>query len=707
MKKISFLLLSVLFSCTTIKNDKSDYIGTWIEGNGDTEKLILIDKAFESLDVSDKLTSLSLFYKRDWDGFVLSNTAWPAWWIQNTYGSSYGMMPFLEEPYATWMKHAQGLWYLNMADGKRADANGYVGPDGCLCDCSMIYRNGGRDLGFGHKDWAYSTDSVNDGQIKMNNIYYRQGDAGHDTNDWPIGFTAAGLLLECERLLVTRNLDDIKVELPSLKRTAAFIDSRRDTCRNLLLGGKGSNLLAPSFNGIKGKDGKTQLVFLTELSVNYCAALYKLAEVCKINGEDVDATKYVTIAEKIKDALASMKDEDGSFINFEEIDGTRHGIYGDTLSGYYEATPNHDAVCMEVVNDEDAQKIISKMLAIKELYPHDLIISNYPEYDEKDYPTEGLMKYGTWVHGGHWSTCQGRMNIACLRVNKFEHPFNSWKRMCNLMENFRADAPMGEFGLTPWNGQLAKPHNTVMDCWGIPAGLLRGLFEYNYQAHGLKIRPHIPNGITKYVQKKAVIFGNSKIYITVRGNGKIISALANGQECTVDQEGWVFIDDSMIQETILLEIVCGMAEAKGAWEPSDKDILNFPDDNAFLQIPEELQNKYHVDFKNLKMFYDDLKKEGLENTYEGAMAKTALHLMLARYNRIKQRESGTLQHPDIRPIPSCNLEAVEDYYVFSAQCIAGGITDRLLGLTIWKEPEPNQRILEIAKKNHLFPRMRK
>lgn len=699
--------VAALSSCAVQSESKADYEGTWVSGNGNPEKLLLLDKAFESLEVADGLTSLSLFYKRDWDGFALSNTAWPGWWVQNTYGSSFGMMPFLEEPYATWMKHAQGLWFMNMADGKRADSNGYVGPDGCLCDCSMVYRNGGRDLGFGHWAQPGTTDSVNDGKIKENNIFYRQGDAGHDSNDWPVGFTAAGLLLECERLLVTRNVEDIQARLPFLKRAAAFLDSRRDPGRNLLMGGKGSNLLAPSFNGVRDADGNARQVFLTELSVNYCAALSRLAQVCLLAGENDAAGNYAATAESVRSALGSMKDASGSFICFEEQDGTRHGIYGAQQYGYYEATPNHDAVCMEVVDDRSAAAIMKKMLSIRQLYPHDLILSNYPAYDEKDYPTGGLMTYGTWVHGGHWSTCQGRMNIACLRVNEFEHPFRAWKRMCGLMENFRADAPMGDFGGSPWGGQLQRPHNTVMDCWGVPAGLLRGLFEYVYLADGLKVRPHIPSDITEYVQKKAVVYGDARIYFTVRGNGRVTVAYANSRKCRIDSDGWIHLDGLEQGGNVLVEVVCGEAERKGAWRPSKRTELQLPEGNAFLEVPEVCRNKYHVDLVRLRHFYEDMVDAGLENTYECAMARTALKLMLARHHRIQLRESGTLSLPDIAPIPSCNLEEVENFYVTSAQNIAGGITDRLSGLTIWDTLVIDSRIVDIARDNRLFPEMRR
>ena len=679
------------------------YQGKWVEGVGDAKRLKLIDKAFDSIDASAEMVNLAMNYKRDWDGFSLSNEAWPAWWIQNTYGPSYGMMPFLAEPYATWMKNAQGMWFREMADGKRKDANGYLAPDGSLCDATLVYRNGGRDLGFGHPGWPHSTGPINDGKIKMQTTYYRQGDGGHGSNDWGIGFTAAGLVLECERLLVSRDRDAIKERLPQLRRVAGFLDARRDKKTNLLKGGKGSNLLAPGFDGYTSSDGGKQMVYLTELSVNYCAGLNRLAEICDIIGEKRESKSYRAIAGKIRTALPSMMDDKGTFIMFKDPEGIRHGVYDAEEYGYLEATPNHDAVCMRVVDDAASRKIIERMVSIKGLAPHDLILSNYPAYDEPAYPTAGLMRYGTWVHGGHWSTTQGRMNVACLRVDEFDHPFKSWDRMCKIMQNFRADAPFGERGLKPWGSQMGRRYNNVFDCWGVPAGVIRGLFEYDYRSDGLRIRPHLPSGITRYVQKKAVMFGGTKIYLTVTGSGKVTSAKANGKGCRINVDGWINLKSLGEKPVVAVEIIRGKTEAQGAWKPGGKRSLVFPNAPAVLDIPGTLQNKFHVDLRKLRRFYEEMVKANLDETYEGAMARVALSQMIARYERRNMRKAGTLPMPDIEPIPPCDQDAVEDCYVANALQIAGGLTDRLSGLTIWKDVEPNAKAVEIAKRFNLFP----
>ncbi|MBI9018648.1 MAG: LamG domain-containing protein [Phycisphaerae bacterium] len=678
-----------------------EYEGTWVAGDGDAKSLKLIDQAFDSLAVSTEMVSLSLFYKRDWNGMVLSNTAWPGWWIQNTYGPSYGMMPFLEEPYATWMKHAQGLWFRLMGDGNTPDTNGYIGPDGTLVDCSLVFRGGGRDLGFGHIARPHSTNPVNDGKISQSATYYRQGDAGHDTNDWGVGFSAAGLVMECERLLVTRDLNEVKSRMPQLKRVAAYLDGRRDPKTNLLRGGKGSNLLAPSFDGWTDANGQKQHVYLTELSITYCGGLDRLIELCELVGDRTAAQGYRATAANIRAALPALMDDQGSFIMFKDPDGVKHGVYGADKYGYLEATPNHDSVALRVVDDAASKRIIQRMVSIKELAPHDMLITNFPAYDEPGYPTHGLMAYGTWVHGGHWSTCQGRMNIASLRAGEFDHPFKSWDRMGKLMQNFRADAPLGGLGLSPWSGQLGAPYNTVFDCLGVSAGLVRGLFEYEYRADGLRVRPHLPPGITRYVQKKAVVFGQSKIYITVTGTGQVRSAKANGIACTITADGWIDLKNP--GQVTAVEIVRGEAAAQGAWKPGRKQPLVIPDNPAFWEIPEDLQNDHHVDLRKLRAFYENMVKANLNKTYEGAMARTALELLLARHERQRMRKAGTLPIPNIEPVPTCNQDAVEDMYLTNALNMAGGLTDHLEGLTIWEGNTPSSEAVTIANQVGLSP----
>jgi hypothetical protein len=547
------------------------FSGPWVEGEGDVRTLELINAAFESSQPSARMACLPLLYKRDWDGFV-EGPPWPCWWIQNSFGPSYALMPFLGEPYATWLEHSQALWFRLMGDGQRKDVNGFQGPDGCLCDAAFVMLNGGSQFGFG--DFRKAGGGVGqtpDGKIHQEGIWYRQGDGNPKQHDWFIGATAGGLILESERLLVRHDVEAARKRLAELERVAAFLDTRRDPESNLLKGGMAANLLAPSYSGIRQPDGTFGQAYLTELSVNYVAGLERLAEVCVLCDEPAKARRYRETAGKVRQALPRLMAPDGCFMMSEDPDGVRHGVFGAAQHGYFEATPNHDAGCFRVTDDASNEKIIRRMLALKGdrapggLAPHGLIIPNYPGYDDSVHGGP----YGHWVNGGHWTTTQGRMNIACLRANEFAHPFGAWAKIRALMEGYRADAPLTGFGATPWGDKLQAPYCVVYDCWGASGGLLRGLFEYDYRADRLLVRPHLPANITRYVQKFPVWFGKTRIYLTVTGSG------------TID---WTELRPTGKSEALAVELVRGDARRQGAWQPKADAPLTILDDPSLWEL---------------------------------------------------------------------------------------------------------------------------
>lgn len=691
-------LLVLLINCDSTHRTMHDYQGKWVEGNGNQEFLQLVNEAFESMQPSPQMANIALLYKRDWDGFVEA-TNWPCWWIQNSFGPSYGMMPFLQEPYSTWLEHSQTLWFRLMGDGKRINERGDMAPDGCLCDAAGIYMNGGEELGFGDpRIIGRYTKPVLDGTIHNDHVSYRQGDGAVDLHDWFIGTTAAGLILESERLLIRHDVKKAEERLPQLQRVAAFLDSRRDTVTNLLKAGRATNLLAPSYKGYINPEGKPEFAYLTELSVNYAGGLERLAKVCEFTGHFDQAKNYSETANKIKAALPLLMDDEDSFIMSLDPDGTRHGVFGAEKHGYFEATPNHDAVCFRVVNDSLSERIIKRMVSIPGLAPYDLVLPNYPSYD--DHSGEGAMTYGTWVNGGHWTTTQGRMNIACMSVGEYGHPVKSWRKMLALMQGFRADAPLKERGAIGWfHGRF--PFDVVYDCWGAPGGLLRGIFEYDYCPDGIKIRTHLPTEITSYIQKWPIMFGKTKIYITVTGSGPVKSALADGVKLRVNN-GWIELKPDGKPDIYCLEIMRGEAKSEGAWKPDRQKTLLIPDDPDLWKIPENASSDIrHVDLQKVYSFYRELVRSGFEESYEAALARSVLELILSRNQRIKMLADKSLTIPDLTPVLPCDQDAVSINYFEKARFIAGGLSDRLNGYSVWNE-HSDPRIIEIARKTKLI-----
>ena len=160
--------------------DDSRFEGKHYLGSGDVEYLRLLETARRMFEPDPELQNLSMLYMPSWNGLVEGPT-WDAWWIQNSYGTTYSILPLLREPFLTFLQNAQDLWFDQMGDGHRTGAAppfNWVAPDGCLCDAA---RPG----------W----------------IVYKQGDGRTAIHDWGMEFTAAGVLMQSELLLISRDPD--------------------------------------------------------------------------------------------------------------------------------------------------------------------------------------------------------------------------------------------------------------------------------------------------------------------------------------------------------------------------------------------------------------------------------------------------------------------------------------------------------------------
>ncbi|MBN1901528.1 hypothetical protein JW926_09430, partial [Candidatus Sumerlaeota bacterium] len=539
-----------MFSNISATNETPlDYEGQYFSGNGEREYLELLDISRRMFDPDPEFQNIPMLYTPMWNGFIEGPT-WDAWWIQNSYGTTYCALPFFQEPYLTFLQNAQDLWFTQMGDGKREGALGTgVAPDGCLCDAARP--------GF---------------------VVYKQGDGRVGIHDWGVGFTAAGLLMQSEMLLITRDTEKISYYLPMLERCADFLYSRRDPQNNLTLAGPAGNLLAPSYAGYKKPDGSYGMAYLSELSITFIAALDRLIELEKLAGNVDKKNKYEEHRALIRKGLPLLLTEEGYFIKSLDPDGTRHGVYGAEKYGYFEATPNHDAICFRVVNDEQAEKIYRKIAAIKGLRPHDLIIANCPGLDDMyESPDSWLWSFGTWVNGGHWTTCEARMIMSYYRMGKFEDAGRSMKQILKFAREFRMDNPLVEFGSKPY--QPNEPVNLCYDSFGAPAAMIRGLFEYIYDAEKLTLLPHVPPSITYLEQKFPIQFGTREIYISLSGTGNITKVWINGKEWKLFDEKTVSLPYEQIPDKCTVQIALGGAAKPETHTPGEKREISYSDIN--------------------------------------------------------------------------------------------------------------------------------
>ncbi len=484
-----------------------DFEGQYFSGSGDEEYLQLLDVARTMWDSTPLWESVPQLYSPAANSMVEGPT-WEAWWTQNSYGPTYTALPFLQEPVWTFVQNSQNFWFDNIGDGNRTcnDCNGEVAPDGCLCD---------------------------DGE--PTNCDYKQGDGIVTQHDWALEETLSAVIMQSELLLVSRDATAIAHYLPLFNRTLNLIDSRRDTnpgpYQNMLLSGDASNLLAPSYNGYIYPNGTRGFAYLTGMAVSYLAALNRVIELCYMtNVLDLAAVLEARHA-AVNGALMGFLEPKGNyFVKSIDPDNTLHGVVGQAQHGYLEASCNHDAIAFRIVNDSLSETIMNYL--VKEapstgIRPYNFTVANVLSLDDmEEPPTSWLWAVGNWVNGGVWSTCEARMMLAYYRTNRSYDALNSMRTMMSFANAFRMDNPLTNFGSQVY--QPSEPINLVYDNYGVPSSLIRGLFNYEYSATSLVLRPQLPATLTSLTQKFPIRFGWCWLWISTVGAGAVTAVSLNG-----------------------------------------------------------------------------------------------------------------------------------------------------------------------------------
>ncbi len=531
--------------------------GRFFAGRGDVEYLRLLETAMRMFEPDPELQNLPMLYMPAWNGLVEGPT-WGAWWIQNSYGTTYCALPFLQEPMTTFLQNSHDLWFDQMGDGKTVRPFRefqWVPPDGCLCDAAS-------------PGWFVA----------------KQGDGRVDIHDWAIEFTAAGLLMQAELLLISRESEAIAHYLPKLRRCAAFVESRRDPKNNLFLAGPAGNLLAPSYAGWRRPDGTYDKAYLAGLSVTYIAALDRLIDLEKLGGLPERARQYAEWRDLARKGLPLLATDEGYLIKSLDPDGTRHGVYGAAKHGYFEASPNHDAIAFRVVADAQAERIYAKIASIPGLRPHAFIIANCPSLDDMyEPPTSWLWSFGTWVNGGHWSTCEGRMVMAYYRLGKHEDVRRSMQHLLTFARRWRMDNPLVKFGSDVY--QPNEPINLCYDTFAPAAAMIRGLFEYLYQAEGLTILPHVPPGIARLEQRFPIRLGTKRLYFASTGHGDITQVRVNDRPWDSFDKRSVSLPYGKLPDVATIEIVLGGAQAEGCPKPPARSPVAAPSERDWRLVP--------------------------------------------------------------------------------------------------------------------------
>lgn len=613
---IAIGIIVFLLQCVP-RNDLYD--GQYCAGAGDVDFLRLIDESFAFFHPSPIVPNLTMVYKPEWDTFV-EGVGWDAWWIQNSYGFSYSATPFLQEPWFSLLQRSWDLHWDNQGDGKRMSLWGgspkgsafshLVAPDGSLGDMA-----------------------------RPNEIGFKQGDGDQNVHDWFYEAAAAGVVMQAEILLVSRDLKAIHYYLPKMERACDFIEKTRDAKNNLFLVGPASNLLAPSYGGVKQPDGTFGKGYLAGLSITYLAALDRMVELYKMTGDKAKLDEYGRRQKITRESLPLLLTSDGYFAKSMEPGGVKHGVLGQERFGYLEGVANADAVGLRVVDDKTAENIYKQIAGFPAIRPFDFLLTNAPGLDDTYWNwghttgegMGGFHRFGDWVNGGVWGTVEGRAILMYYRLGKFEDIRRSASRAMKWAKDFRMDAPWSQFGENtnnPWS-DTGKFHvggvSVMIDNFAIPAATIRGLFDFDYRSDRLILRPRVPGSITRYTQKQPVRFGDRRLYLSCRNGGpNVKSVKVNGRAVNVNSSDEVVLMYNELPENAKIEIT-----TEGGW-PGESPATAYPAFPALIpkkgpqaQAPAELPESLKKPFAVLTAMKRRLAGEG-DADYEIAFVDAAI-----------------------------------------------------------------------------------
>jgi hypothetical protein len=277
---------------------------------------------------------------------------------------------------------------------------------------------------------------------------------------------------------------------------------------------------------------------------------------------------------------------------------------------------------------------------------------------------EGLWGYGTWVNGGHWSTCEARMVLAYYRLGQFDDARRSMRRLLTFAERFRMDNPLTKCGSDIYQPNV--PINLCYDTFGPAAAFMRGLFEYLYRADGLTLIPHIPPAVEELQQLDPVRFGQKKLFLTSFGHGAVTAVKVNGRNWKQFDSVSVFLPYDKTPAVAHIQILLGNAKP----HPGRASVPASPISPASLEPKSPGPELAALDQRvgPLREFHRRLAAAGLGETPEAAHVQLALDCIETAHRRQHRVQTG-----QIKPLPGPAAIAAEKSYLETAQKLCTGL----------------------------------
>ena len=280
---------------------------------------------------------------------------------------------------------------------------------------------------------------------------------------------------------------------------------------------------------------------------------------------------------------------------------------------------------------------------------------------------QGLWAFGTWVNGGHWSTCEARMVLAYYRLGQFDDARRSMRRLLTFAERFRMDNPLTKCGSDVY--QPKQPINLCYDTFGPAAAFMRGLFEYLYRADGLTLIPHIPPALVELQQLDPVRFGQKQLFLTTFGHGPVTGVKVNGRKWKDFDPVSVFLPYDKTPAVAHIQILLGNAKprtgrASVPASPNSADLPAAVEKEAPGTELAVLDQRVGL----LREFHRRLAAAGLGETPEAAHVQLALDCIETVHRRQHLVQTGK-----IKPLPGPAEAAADKCYLETAQKVCVGL----------------------------------
>ena len=262
------------------------------------------------------------------------------------------------------------------------------------------------------------------------------------------------------------------------------------------------------------------------------------------------------------------------------------------------------------------------------------------------------------------------MIMAYYRLKAFEDIQRSYGQMMKFTRRFQLDNPLTEFGNNVWF--KADSINLTYDAFGPFAAIVRGLFEFIYQADSLTLIPHVPPSIIHLEQHFPIRFGSKRLYISHTGTGPITKVLVNDTPLPDIEPDKISLNYGTLPEVACIRIARGNA-TPGPCSFRDKPEATFSlpakDDpfwsHTWPHSKDEPTTSKTISLTELQprllrieKLYQELVSQGKADSYAAAHARLILEYIETIKQRRQLSEKGRLV-----PLPPKAQSAADRSYV--------------------------------------------